>query len=134
MELVQTSLNSDWNSVTEGSVELEAQIRSHGWHFMWLMETHSRAGIGVTDKSSISEALGAALKEISSSFNAAEVKSVRVTRYLGFRVARVTIHARHVQQGASLAPIGRTEKKHSNVRRPQPSDIDSTLAQPALVT
>jgi len=133
MEFAQTSLNDDWNSVTESSgEELEAQIRSHGWHFMWLMETHSRAGVGVTDKSAISEALGAALKAISSSFNAAEIKSIRVTRYLGFKVARVTIHARHVQQGASLAPIDRAKKRRSNTR--YPSAVDSTLVQPALAT
>lgn len=43
-----------------------------------------------------------ALKQIESHYNAAEVESVHIRKCLGFRIAKVTLHARHIQQQASF--------------------------------
>ena len=78
--------------------EFDTRIRSHGWHCMWLAEGFSRSGLGRTEASATRRALGSALEAVSDFFNAAEMTSVRVIRYPGFRIAKVTLHARHVQE------------------------------------
>jgi NAD/NADP transhydrogenase alpha subunit len=42
------------------------------------------------------------LNQLHSYFNAAELDAVSVTKYIGFQVAKVSLHARRIQQQASL--------------------------------
>jgi hypothetical protein len=65
---------------------------------MWLAELLSGSGLGWTEESATRRALESALKAVSEFFNAAEMTTVRVVRYPGFRVAKVLLHARHVQK------------------------------------
>jgi hypothetical protein len=58
-------------------------------------------GVGRSAEAAISRAMALALKQVKGRFNAAELHSVHVTRYLGFQVAKVTIHDRQIQQQTS---------------------------------
>jgi hypothetical protein len=69
------------------------RVRKAGWHFMCLQTAHSRRGMAL------------ALNQTEGRFNAAELGLVKVTRYPGFHIARVTLHTRQIQQHASLGLV-----------------------------
>jgi hypothetical protein len=106
MELLQRQFGEKWMSVENvTAATLDARVRNAGWHFMWMQTAHSRLGIGRTAESVTSKAIALALKQTEGRFNAAELGVVKVTRYPGFYVARVTLHTRQIQQRASLGLI-----------------------------
>jgi hypothetical protein len=72
---------------------------------MWLADTCSCSGVSSTATSATDKAIRSALKRIQRRFNAAELESIKLSNYLGFQVARVTLHARHIQQSAILGLI-----------------------------
>jgi hypothetical protein len=78
---------------------LEQRIRGAGWHFLGLQASSSHLGFGQTSQKAIHNAIEHALERVKGNFNAAEVHSLRVFKYPGFRIAKVTLHARHIQQG-----------------------------------
>jgi hypothetical protein len=82
--------------------ELDARIRSVGWHFMWMTDSHSSRGFGKTPETAIHCALVAAFKAVNVRFNAAELVSIQTTHFLGLQTARVTLDTRHIQKQASL--------------------------------
>lgn len=82
--------------------ELDASIRDAGWHFMWIESSHSSRALGRTPESAIHRALVHALEAMKGRFNAAELGSLKVTACLGFQMAKVTLHARHIQKQTSL--------------------------------
>jgi hypothetical protein len=80
----------------------DAMIRQAKWHFMWVQESYSQRGFGTTEDIAIGRALTRALMSIGARFNAAEYDSVETSRFPGFYMAHVTMHARHVQPNTSL--------------------------------
>jgi hypothetical protein len=82
--------------------ELDASIRNRGWHFMWITDSHSSRGLGRTPETAIHRALVRALREIEGHFNGAELDSIQITNCLGFQIAKVTLHTRHIQKQTSL--------------------------------
>jgi hypothetical protein len=84
------------------AMELDAAIRSVGWHFMWLADSHSSQALGRTAESAIHRALARTLPAVRGRFNAAELDSVQVTSFAGLHLARVTVNARQIQRQASL--------------------------------
>ena len=94
----------DWMLV-EGlaAVTLDAKIRSAGWHFMWMLGSNCRRGYGRTREGAIHRALERALKTTASQFNASELDSLLVKKYLGFHVATVILRPRQIQQQTVLA-------------------------------
>jgi hypothetical protein len=102
--LRQERFSSGWMSAGDiSSVGLDVTLRRAGWHFMWVKNASSCYGWGRTAASAISQATARALDRISDRFNAAEVDSVRVSTYPGFWIARVTAHARQIQEQDSLS-------------------------------
>ena len=103
LDLVQEKFGETWMSVGDTlSVAVDVRVRKTGWHFVWLEDAYSRYGFDRTAESAISKAITLALNEVKVRFNAAELGSVSVSRYPGFQVAKVTLHARQIQQQASL--------------------------------
>ena len=106
MGLIQTRFGEKWMSVENATATtLDIKIRNAGWHFMFLQTAHSRVGIGRTAESATSKAMTLALGQTEGRFNAAELGLVKVSRYLGFHVARATIYTRHIQQHAFLGLV-----------------------------
>jgi len=95
-----------WISVnSESANEVDAWLRAANWHFMWLTLVSSRIGIGLTSDIAIGNAKLAALYGLNRRFNAAELITATVRRYLGFCVARVRLASRHIQECASLGLV-----------------------------
>lgn len=104
--LKQAQFGERWMSVEDlAAMTLDAAVRKLGWHFMWIANACSRLGCGGTDKAAIALAITRSLTNTPTRFNAAELGSVRVSRFFGLHVARATLHARHIQQNASLGLI-----------------------------
>jgi hypothetical protein len=106
LDLVQEQFCETWMSIedTTSSV-LDGKVRNAGWHFMSLAGVCSSSAVGRTAASAIDKAIAGALKRIQERFNAAELDSIKVSKYPGFQVARITLHARHIQQHASLGLV-----------------------------
>ena len=101
--LLQEPFSRGWAEAigTEAS-ELDTAIRGAGWHFMWLADSYSSQALGRTAETAIRCALARALPGVNKRFNAAELDSVHVVTFPGFRIARVTVQARQIQRQASL--------------------------------
>ena len=96
-------IGEGWSVVEEiPALVFDTMIRQAGWHFMWLHETCSRRGFGLTEEAAIRRALSRALNGVSKRFNAAELDSVQVTQYPGFQIANVTVQTLQIQRHASL--------------------------------
>ena len=107
MALKQTRFDEKWMSVENvTSASLDAQVRSAGWHFMFLQTAHSGIGIGRTVEAATNKAMALALKQTEGSFNAAGLGLIKVTRFPGLYVAKATLHTRQIQQHASLGLVG----------------------------
>jgi hypothetical protein len=79
---------------------------------MWFEGSYSRLGAGRTAESAIGKAMTLALNQVNGRFNAAELDSIHVRKYPGFQVAKVTLHARHIQQAASLGLVDDMTIRH----------------------
>ena len=102
-DLCREPFCKDWAAVTGIVVsELDARIRNAGWHFLWITDPHSSRGLGRTPETAVRRGLVRALKEVKDRFNAAELGSIQVTNCLGLRIAKVTLHLRHIQKQTSL--------------------------------
>jgi hypothetical protein len=105
LDLAPKRFSDAWMSVEETtSATMDLKVRGAGWHFLWLKDTYSRLAFAQTEALVVTKAVSRALKEIKGGFNAAEFDELVVSRYPGFRVARATLHARHIQQEALLSP------------------------------
>jgi hypothetical protein len=106
LNLVQKQFCETWMSIEDmTSTVLDGMVRNAGWHFMWLVGVCSSFAVGRTTASAIDKAIAGALNRIQGRFNAAELDSIKVSTYPGFQVARITLHARHIQQHASLGLV-----------------------------
>jgi hypothetical protein len=106
LDLAQEHFCKEWMSVEDTTAAaLDTKVRRVGWHFMWLHSSYSRFGVGRGATSAIGKATIRALNQVKRRFNAAELDLVNVSKYPGFQVARVTIHARQIQEGPLLGPV-----------------------------
>lgn len=101
--LLQEPFSKGWaKAIGTVAMELDARIRGVGWHFMWLADSYSSQALGKTAETAIHRALARTLPAVRGRFNAAELDSIQVTKFPGFRLARVTLQARQIQSHASL--------------------------------
>ncbi|MGA8163212.1 MAG: hypothetical protein WA399_12050 [Acidobacteriaceae bacterium] len=104
LHLKQEPFDKAWMSVENAApAQIDLAVREAGWHFMWIASACSRLGCGRTDEVAARRAITRALAQMKSRFNAAELGGLRFTRCLGFRVAKATLRARHIQQRSSLS-------------------------------
>jgi hypothetical protein len=96
----------NWTIVEEiPATVFDTMVRQAGWHFVWLHGASSRRGFGGTQAEATRRALIRALMGIPKRFNAAELDAIQVSKWLGFYIAKVTLHPRHIQQNSSLEPV-----------------------------
>lgn len=106
LHLKQVPFGNGWAFVENAApAQLDAAVRDAGWHFMWIEAACSRLGCGRTDEKAARRAITRALAQTEARFNAAELGVLHLSRYLGFCVAKATLHARHIQERASLGLI-----------------------------
>jgi hypothetical protein len=101
--LRQERFSPDWMLVADlTAVALDAKIRSAGWHFMWMMGSHCRCGFGWTEEGAVRQALERALNKMATQFNASELDSLVIRKYLGFSIAKAVLLPRLIQHLTSL--------------------------------
>jgi hypothetical protein len=106
LNLAQEQFCKAWMSIEDTtSIVLDEKVRTAGWHFMWLADTCSYSGVSRMATSAVNKAIIGALKRIQGRFNAAELDSIKISKYPGFHVAKITLHTRHIQQQTSLSLI-----------------------------
>ena len=102
-DLRREPFSKGWTeAIGMGVSQLDAGIRNAGWHFMGLTNTCTSTGRGGTPDTAVNRALVRALGQVEKRFNAAELSSSQTTHCLGLQMAKVTLHARHIQQHISL--------------------------------
>jgi len=106
VDFVQTSFCEGWMAVEAAAVNtMDRVIRQAGWHFVWLVESAAGMAAGLSEEAARNHAAVLALSRISARFNGAELGHVKVPRYPGFYVTRVTLHTRQIQQQTSLGLV-----------------------------
>ncbi|HEY6446848.1 MAG TPA: hypothetical protein VIY53_10335 [Acidobacteriaceae bacterium] len=106
LSLTQKSFDEAWMVAEDAApAHLDLAVRNAGWHFMWIDSECCRRGCGRTDEAASHRAIARALSQTKARFNAAELGVVRISRWLGVRVAKATLHTRHIQENGSLGLI-----------------------------
>jgi len=106
LDLIQEQFCGTWMSVKDTmAATLDLKVRDAGWRFMWLVDVYAHFAVGRTATSAVDKAIAGALGRIKDRFNAAELDSVSVSKCLGFRLAKVSLYARQIQQQASLSLV-----------------------------
>lgn len=99
-------VGKSWERVEEILAPVfDTMIRQAGWHFMWVLPACVRRGVGDSSEVATDRALARALKSVPRQFNAAELDSVRVAKYPGFYIAKVTLQSRQIQEHTSLEDV-----------------------------
>ncbi len=100
---LQEPIGDNWTIVEDlPALVFDSMIRQTGWHFMWLQGSCARRAFGIDRQGAADRALVHALNGIAMRFNAAELDSVQVAKFLGFHIATVTVQPRQIQEQASL--------------------------------
>ena len=93
----------NWTLVEEmPAADLDTKIHEEGWHVMLMRGTCSRRGFGFTEEEASHRALARGLKGVARQFDAAELSSVRVTKYSGFHIANVELQPRQIHRLTAL--------------------------------
>ena len=117
LHLRHKRFNETWTSLDETTAaSLDVRVRAVGRNFIWLKHTSSGFAVAQTETEAIDKAISRALKAIKNGFNTAELNSMIVSKYPGFRVAKVSLHAHHIQCGAFLGLDDEMTIRHSAVR------------------
>ncbi len=102
LDPLQEPVGDNWAIVEDLAASVfDTMIRQAGWHFMWIQESCARKGFGMSRQDATDRALSHALDGVARRFNAAELDSVQVAKYLGFHVATVTVQPRLIQEQTS---------------------------------
>jgi hypothetical protein len=104
LRLAKKEFCEGWCSVrTRSAVRLEREICAKGWSFDRIIEGLRGNGVGETSQEAIACALKLALRQMSEQFSAVEVKRIQLTQYPWFFIARASVSAIRIQQGAVLS-------------------------------
>jgi hypothetical protein len=104
LKLVTEEFREGWNFVRSGDMHwLDKQIRTRGWHFMWIAEALPGSGVRRTSQEAIANALKRTLCRVSARFNAAEVEHIEIKEYLWFFPAKVRVYPYQIQQSGVLS-------------------------------
>ena len=109
LKLATEEFQEGWTFVQSGDTHwLDTELRTRGWHFMWLGEGSLRSGVGPTSQEAIAGALKLALRRVDERFNAAKVESIELKRYPWFVLAKVKVYSCQIQQATALSSLDRT--------------------------
>lgn len=102
-DMLQEPFSKGWaEAIGTVASKLDVAVRGVGWHFMWMVNSHSSFALGKTAEAAVHRALARALPGVNRRSNAAELNSIQVTNVPGFRLARVSVQSRQIQSQASL--------------------------------
>ena len=106
LDPLREPVGDGWMRVEEIPASVfDTMIRQAGWHFMWILRPSARRGFGITQDAATRRALIGALRGVASRFNAAELDSIRISKYPGFYIANVILQSRQIQEHTSLDSV-----------------------------
>jgi hypothetical protein len=106
LDPLREPVGDGWMRVEEIPASVfDTMIRQAGWHFMWILRPSARRGFGITQDAATRRALISALRGVASRFNAAELDSIRISKYPGFYIAKVILQSRQIQEHTSLDSV-----------------------------
>ncbi len=106
LDPLREPVGDGWMRVEEIPASVfDTMIRQAGWHFMWILRPSARRGFGITQDAATRRALISALRGVASRFNAAELDSIRISKYPGFYIANVILQSRQIQEHTSLDSV-----------------------------
>ncbi len=108
LELTKNEFEEGWSFVRSGALRLEKKLHKFGWQVIRTNDESRQGGVGATAQQAIYRALELALRRTNEDFNGLEVRSIRVTTYPWFVLARLEVLQFKIQQ----APV-----------RPQPDSL-----------
>jgi hypothetical protein len=113
LDPLRAPVGDHWTCVDEIPASVfDTMIRQAGWHFMWILRPSARRGIGITRAAATNRALTRALRGIATRFNAAELDAIRVRKYPGFYIAKITLQSRQVQEHTALDHV---DERHARM-------------------
>ena len=102
LNLKTDEFHEGWSFVRNGNAHrLEKKITKSGWQFIRIAASPLKSGVGSTPQDAIAAALKLVLRRVSHYFNAIEVKSIELTKYPWFFLARVNVAPYRIQQDSS---------------------------------
>lgn len=109
LRLTKKQFDKGWTSAEDiTSTALDWAVRRAGWHFIWVEMAASGMGCSRTESTAENHAIARGLCHIRSEFNGGELISMRASKYLGFWIVKVTMHAPQIQQETALSAVDRT--------------------------
>lgn len=103
LNLRQVPFVDSWMVVEDVEpIELARAVHDAGWHFMWIDSDCSSTAWALNDETAVLRAITNALTQKRQSFNVAEIGAIRISRRVGFRIATVMVHYRHIQESPAL--------------------------------
>jgi hypothetical protein len=103
LTLATKDFQEGWSFVQSGDVHwLDREIRSRGWHFIWIAKLSQRGGVGQTAQEAMASALKLALRRVDPNFNAAHIEHIELIQYPWFFIAKVRVYPYRIQEGAVL--------------------------------
>jgi hypothetical protein len=91
---------ADWGRMRSGGLtRLEKKVQTRGWNFIGMTAGTVHSGVGDTSEKAVASALEHALELVNAESNAVEVKSIELTHYPWFCLARVRLNPYRIQQG-----------------------------------
>ncbi|MGA3033341.1 MAG: hypothetical protein ABSD70_08660 [Terracidiphilus sp.] len=96
-------VGENWKLVEEIAAPVfDTMVRHLDWHFLCVLRPYRRRGFGLTEADAAQRALAKALERLAREYNAAELISVRIAKFLGFHIASVILQPRQIQQFTAL--------------------------------
>jgi hypothetical protein len=121
-----------WEFVRTGGVgRIERKIQARGWSFIKIEDGLLRSGVGPTSQEAIANALRLVLRRVSAHFNAVELKTIEVTQYPWFFLARVMMCPYRIQQHP-VAPVTDEAPPYPILARARPLQVGAADLFPLL--
>jgi hypothetical protein len=118
LKLATEEFCAGWNLVRSSDARrLERKIHTCGLNFINSFDETVKSGVGTSSQEAIANALALALRHLSESFNAVEVKHIRLTQYPWFYLAKVSVCPYRIQLGAVMPIPDETAPLTSVLRR-----------------
>jgi hypothetical protein len=107
VKLVTEAFQEGWRVVRSGDVPwLDKEIRTHGWHFVWITEALLRSGVGETSEAATAHAFKLALRRLDERFDGAQIAQIQLSKYPGLFIARIKLYPCQIQPGTSPSKGG----------------------------
>ena len=118
MKLFTDEFYEGWRRARSMSTgHFENSVRVLGWNFIKIADGSMVVGVGNTSQEAVTGALRHSLRNVRDNSNVLEIRSIELTRYQWFFLARVGVFPYRVQESATLPPSEASNDFHEGSYR-----------------